>query len=76
MSITTVLNECKCSDCGTPLQGRARYCMLCFGKHYKPCPGCMDLREKGKFRVRKEGKGRKKTAVNCKLCGNRRWLLS
>jgi hypothetical protein len=43
-----------CKGCGTQLQHRANYCILCFSTRLKPCPECMQRKPGGKYKLRPE----------------------
>jgi hypothetical protein len=63
----------RCKSCGTALQGRAVYCVLCFARLTIPCPGCVRIDTRGVQSVRRNGKGGRPT--NCKWCKNKRYVF-
>lgn len=64
----------RCKKCGTPIQGRAEYCVLCYSRLHQPCPECMEPWRDGTWHVRKEG--RPLQPIDCAACNNERWILA
>lgn len=62
----------RCLACKTPLQGHSDLCVRCFALLALDCPDC--TRKCGDMtKVRRNGKGG--PHVNCKRCGNRRYVI-
>lgn len=64
----------RCRDCGETIQGDSQLCVACFRKKHKPCPYCM--RFTGRRWMVRHSNGKRNEPVNCKQCGNERWVLA
>lgn len=64
----------RCQKCGTPIQAKADYCVLCFAELHMPCPNCMDQWPDGTYHPKKKGKPLR--AVDCACCNNERFILA
>ena len=62
----------RCKKCGTPIQGNAVYCVLCFSQLHGPCPECMEAWRDGTWHVKK--RGRPLQPIDCAVCNNERWI--
>lgn len=65
---------CRCKRCGTPIQGNAVYCVLCYSRLHQPCPECMRSWSDGTWHVKK--RGRPLQPIDCAACNNERYILA
>lgn len=63
----------RCRFCGVTLMGAARECVRCFALHTLPCPKCVIQSAKGVQRLKRHRESGE--PVNCKFCGNKRFVL-
>lgn len=66
-------SEHACTRCGTLLEGNSELCVRCFAELHRPCTACMRRLAGGRWSpiIDRETK----QPLDCRCCGNERWVL-